>query len=397
MTQPPPQSRPPRDERPAGPPASRPLPRDEGSGRWAGQAPPRYLPPQDPPPHPGSAPQWGARPPWQQAERPPPPPPKRGVPGLIIGLVLTGIFLLVAGTAGVSVLSSRTEGASDYDTPARESGDGPAHETRPTTAPTSAGETSSSSEPSATRSSPNTGSSASARPVVALGDNPINIPGNGAVNTSCPLPSFSTDTAGQSAFYEAAMPCLMEMWTPALQEANLPVRLPDVVTTDGTVESPCGTRTWDQTAMYCPGNNTIYMTARYYAEKEGRTDAGVFLGQLAHEFGHAVQSMSGINQAYTSASYEANGTSPAGLELTRRSELQATCYGGMALASLQNGGVDNDIIFAALNDSRGRGDEYNAQPDHGSIATNTAWVNRGFYKNRVIECNTWLAGPDLVD
>ncbi|MCX2733431.1 neutral zinc metallopeptidase [Saccharopolyspora sp. NFXS83] len=404
MTQQPPQSQPPWGERPVGPPpASQPLPQHQAPARYqaprqAGQEQPHYLPPQLPPP--AQPPQWGP-PPWQQGYDPPqapPPKPRRTAPGVIVALVITGLFLLGAGTVGVSALTRSGTDASDYETPVHETGDGSANDSRTSAAPTTSSEPSSTpSSSAAPTTAPSSGYAPAARPVAALGDNPINIPGNGAVNTPCPLPRFATDTAAQAAFYEAALPCLMAMWAPALREANLPVRMPSVLTIDGTVESPCGTRTWDQTAMFCPGNNTIYMTARYYADKEGRTDAGVFLGQFAHEFGHAVQSMSGINQAYTAASYDANGTSPVGLELTRRSELQATCYEGMALASLQNGGVHNDIIFAALTDSRGRGDEYNAQPDHGSIATNTAWIDQGFYKNRVTECNTWIATPDQVD
>ncbi|MCA1185520.1 neutral zinc metallopeptidase [Saccharopolyspora sp. 6T] len=420
MTQP----QPPWGERPVGPPpAAQPLPPTESGGAPG----PHYLPPQLPPPPQSdgqqwsrqqwNAPrpdeqqwggpqwtgqqwngqQWNGAPPWHRPGGHPaaPPPPPRSTPwALVLALVITALFLVGVGTISVTALTKR-DTAADYPGPVHETGDGSANATTsaaPTSEATSSAPTSS-TEPSTSASVDST----PARSVATLGDNPININGNGAVNTPCPLPRFATDTASQSAFYEAALPCLMEMWTPALEEANLPVRMPDVVTTDSTVTSPCGTRTWDQTAMYCPGNNTIYMTARYYADKEGRTEPGVFLGQFAHEFGHAVQSMSGINEAYTQATYEANGTSPAGLELTRRSELQATCFGGMALASFQNGGMDNDIIFAALADARGRGDEYNPQPDHGSVATNTAWVDQGFYKNRVTECNTWLADPDQVD
>ena len=183
----------------------------------------------------------------------------------------------------------------------------------------------------------------------------------------------------------------------ALRAADLPVRLPSVVTVAQQAETPCGKREWDQTAMYCPGDNTIYMTARYYAEKENRTNGGAFLGQFSHEFGHAVQSMAGINRAYTDTSARVGGESPAGLELTRRSELQATCFEGMALASFQNGGAPDDLIYGALADSRARGDEYNPQPDHGHVATNAEWINRGFTTNRITQCNTWAAPPSSVD
>ena len=67
------------------------------------------------------------------------------------------------------------------------------------------------------------------------------------------------------------------------------------------------------------------------------------------------------------------------------------------LVALQNGGVGDDYVFPALQDSANRGDEYTGAHDHGSLATNRRWIDQGFYKNRVTECNTWLAAPSDVD
>lgn len=319
---------------------------------------------------------------------------------LVAGLAVGGACLLGFGALGVSTMSLSAGNRTAEPPPA----DDPVVATPPPGSPDHPG---SGQEPAGSTAEPAAGArtaepdpltgSPYARPVLALADNPINVPGNGAVNTSCPLPRFATDLAAQNAFYQAAAPCLMRMWAPSLRAADLPVRLPSVVTVAQQAETPCGKREWDQTAMYCPGDNTIYMTARYYAEKENRTNGGAFLGQFSHEFGHAVQSMAGINRAYTDTSARVGGESPAGLELTRRSELQATCFEGMALASFQNGGAPDDLIYGALADSRARGDEYNPQPDHGHVATNAEWINRGFTTNRITQCNTWAAPPSSVD
>ena len=233
--------------------------------------------------------------------------------------------------------------------------------------------------------------------MVALGNNPINITGNGATNTDCTVPDFNIEISAQDRFYQATIDCLMQAWAPALHEANLPAETPRVITVGEDTNTPCGVRRWNQTALYCPNDHTIYMTARYYSEVENRTRGGVYLGQFTHEFGHAIQGLAGINTAYGDALGQAGATSPAGLELTRRSELQATCFEGMSLAALQNGGVSNELIFPALQDSSLRGDEHGTVPDHGSTQTNAAWVNQGFTKNRVVQCNTWLAGPQDVD
>lgn len=230
----------------------------------------------------------------------------------------------------------------------------------------------------------------------ALAENPLNIAGNGAVTTACELPEFGTDVAAQDAFYQAALPCLMDAWQPALEDADLPTTPPDVLTTGTDVDSPCGARPWDQTAMYCPANHTIYMNARYYAEIEGQSEPGVFLGQFAHEFGHAVQGLSGISRAYNDVSDEPDDPALED-ELSRRSELQATCFGGMSMAALQNGGLREDYVSAALRDARDRGDEQGGpERTHGSLRSNETWLKNGFYSNRTTECNTWEADSTAV-
>ncbi|PKW14524.1 neutral zinc metallopeptidase [Saccharopolyspora spinosa] len=333
--------------------------------------------------------------PRPQRQMPPPmppmrPPKRKSNTGVVVALLLVGVGLFGIGTIGAMAASITSNRASDYSSTSG----------RTTTTGSSESETSRSTTTSredATTTEPGSNDDG-AKPVAELGDNPINVPGNGAMNIPCNLPRFNTDVASQDRFYQAALPCLMKAWTPALENANLPARTPAVITTGENIETPCGTRRWNQTAMYCPGNHTIYMTARYYAQMEKRTKAGAYLGQFAHEFGHALQGMTGINSAYGDASYDAGGSATtAGLELTRRSELQATCFEGMTLAALQNGGVSNDYIFPALEDSSGRGDEHSDVPDHGSMATNAAWVEQGFRKNRITECNTWLAASSDVD
>ncbi|GAB3284847.1 neutral zinc metallopeptidase [Parasphingorhabdus pacifica] len=323
---------------------------------------------------------------------------------LIILAVVSGFFLLTMGAFGVATTTlladgggTTAENSPPHDTFAWETtSDQP---TIPTTTDAD-GSTERSVEPGyeTTGATETTQTAPGPQRVVAHGENPFNITGNGAVQTACDMPAFDTSVAGQDAFYQAVLPCLMEMWEPALRDANLPVVTPTVVTSGDDVQSPCGTRNWNQTAMYCPGNHTIYMTARYYADEEGRSRPGVYLGQFAHEFGHALQGMTGINAAYGNALYDVGGVgTPDGLELSRRSELQATCFEGMSLAALQNGGVSDDYIFPALQDSSLRGDEHNKQRDHGTEASNASWVEQGFYKNEIVECNTWLAEPSTVD
>ncbi|MHA6802555.1 neutral zinc metallopeptidase [Salinifilum ghardaiensis] len=383
-----------------------PWPPDRHPDRHAAPPPPQGTHPQGAPPQ-QATPQQGAPQQGTPPRRTPPHggPQRSSTRGPVVALLAATAMLLFAGTLGAvatTVIRSGSATAGGPDTPAL-----PEASTSPGSNPLleeseleSRSDTPNAEPPrnAENRTTGPTTARAPAAPVPALGDNPLNIAGNGAVNTPCDLPPFDTDPASQDAFYQAAVPCLQRMWAPALREAGLPTDAATVVTTASSVETPCGQREWNETAMYCSHNHTIYMTARYYPEIEGQQEPGVYLGQLAHEYGHAVQGMAGISEAYNKAVADAGGYDTAeGQALSRRSELQATCFGGMALAALQNGGLSNDHVFPALRDASNRGDEQgNEGRTHGSLASNEKWAERGFHANRITECNTWNAAEAAV-
>lgn len=350
--------------------------------------------------HPGMPPAPG----WYQRAPLPPPRRKSNPAAVIVPLTVVG-FMIIAPVAAIG-LSLSGRHSSDYGSSTSSSTSGSYDSTYSSTYSSSNSSTYSSTPSSSsysTESGEDTASSTPAtlagpHPVASLGDNPINMPEKGAVNTPCSLPRLSTDIDSQQAFFETEADCLIRAWTPALQAANLPIRRPNVVATGSDVVSPCGRRRWNETALYCSGNHTIYMTVRHYSEVEQKGTAGVYFGQFAHEVGHAIQGMAGIMDAKATALYDAGGSdTPNGLEISRRTELQATCFGGMSYAAFQNGGVDNNrYIMPALQDAGERGDEYGNQPDHGVLATNKSWVQQGFRHNEVYQCDTWKASSSDV-
>jgi predicted metalloprotease len=125
---------------------------------------------------------------------------------------------------------------------------------------------------------------------------------------------------------------------------------------------------------------------------------GKYLGQLAHEYGHHIQWLTGMLKASDRAQYEAGGwDTPKGLDLNRRMELQATCFGGMTLAPLSHGAVPIDVIRVGLSDAGNRGD-YDIYPtkDHGTPQNNASWVDKGYKTNQASACNTWAADAGAV-
>jgi predicted metalloprotease len=350
-----------------------------------------------PPPQPS----WGAPPgsgyPPGYGPYPPMQPPRKSN-GPIVALILGGVVILGLGAVGVfaATLNNKVtdSGYSNYTTQS------PTF-TLPTTtdepATTTAGPP---SRPSSSKSQSTQQTQAGAKAVYALADHPFLRPNFGANTISgCPLPAMDYSPAGQDQFLRAALPCIESMWKPALQAANLPYQPVELHVITETAQYPCGTVRPDQTARYCQGG--IYWTANAYAAERNPNNPnhpGKYLGQLAHEYGHHLQWLTGMLKASDRAQYDAGGwDTPKGLDLNRRMELQATCFGGMSLAPLSHGAIPIDVIRVALSDAGNRGD-YDIYPtkDHGSPQNNANWVNQGYKTNQASACNTWAADAGNV-
>lgn len=74
--------------------------------------------------------------------------------------------------------------------------------------------------------------------------------------------------------------------------------------------------------------STVSMSPNRYGNHDG-----FYLAVYAHEYGHHVQELSGISSEEWNQRVAAGVDSPVGLELSRRSELQAQCFSGMFLGS----------------------------------------------------------------
>jgi uncharacterized protein len=316
-----------------------------------------------------------------------------------VGVAVAVVVLLLAGVGVVGLLGTRLMSTSPTAEPGlgdqRAQGAAPTRATDPAgTAQPTGGPDPTTPQPPATTATP----PRRAEPVLALGDHPINTEGVGLPATTCALPRFGQDAAAQAAFYRAGVPCLDTAWSPVLSAANLPTGAPSVEVTTGEVSSPCGSNPANTPAFYCPTNRTIYLPAGYYSERFG-AESGQYLAVLAHEYGHHVQGITGIFDAYWDQRYEAGPQSEAGLEFSRRLELQATCYAGMFVAGVSGrGSVDGDVVDQLVFGLGNGGDD--AVPDlprdHGTMANNARWADQGRRYNLAWQCNTWLADASSV-
>jgi predicted metalloprotease len=211
---------------------------------------------------------------------------------------------------------------------------------------------------------------------------------------TCQLSRWRTDPQSAAAFFQSALPCLEAAWAPAMQRAGLPYFSPKLEFPEGTNwSSPCGAVSGGVVAaFYCGQNTTIYMPFAGLQTQQYGAHPGVYLAVFAHEFGHHIQQLSGVWEAYWDARYEAGADTAAGLELSRRAELQAQCFSGMFLAaSYPRGSVDDNILNEART-TQDRGDHTaNAPRDHGSDQHTIGWWEQGAQKNRTGQCNTWVS------
>ncbi|WP_237048101.1 neutral zinc metallopeptidase [Lentzea guizhouensis] len=317
------------------------------------------------------------------------PPRRKSSNGPILALVLGGVAVLgiaaVGGFAATLNSKVRDAGYSNYTTYS------------PTYTSTSTTTTTTTTKPATTTRATTSTPPAQAGPkaVYKLADHPIfGSPNFGAYDIdACRLPQMEYSPAGEDRFLQAALPCIEKAWKPMFQKANLPYQPVEVQTHTGTIQTPCGDHTVNETAVYCRG--VIYWPAGFYANEPNMVrHPGKYLGQLGHEYGHHVQWLSGMLRAADQAQYDVGGwDTPKGLELNRRLELQATCFGGMTLAPLsRNGVLPMDVINTGLQDAGQRGD-YNRTPDHGSQPNNHRWVMHGHKQNKTSACNTWAASP----
>jgi predicted metalloprotease len=260
----------------------------------------------------------------------------------------------------------------------------------------------SSAAPSSTRTSPSTSAPTAAglQKIVKLADHPIlQDPAAGLKNLACPLPSWQSNQAAVEAFFTAAGRCLNAAWGPFLDYYKLPFVPPTLhFPTGPSFDTQCGTiQVGIATAAYYCENN-LYVPFRGLQTDQYGNNPGVYLALFAHEYGHHVQEVAGLMDAAWQKIYEVGPTSPAGLEMSRRKELQAQCFSGMFLGAHvdQGGSVTRDMFDKAWTDQDTRGDNTSGSHDHGTNAHYAAWWRVGAKSDRIADCNTFAAPSSAV-
>jgi predicted metalloprotease len=230
-------------------------------------------------------------------------------------------------------------------------------------------------------------------------------------------PSESVGTAGKVTgspaeerevdFVDAVMKDVQGTWQSLLNDRYEPTRV--VLFRDAT-NSGCGFAQSATGPFYCPQDQRVYLDLGFFEELQQRFGApGDFARAyvVAHEVGHHVQRLSGIEQRVRNLQRTSPNDANA---LSVRMELQADCFAGVwghaaaqpgraqnGQVELESGDVEEGLnAAAAIGDDRlQRMSNGRVAPDrftHGSSEQRVEWFRRGLESGSPDACNTFGRG-----
>ena len=189
-------------------------------------------------------------------------------------------------------------------------------------------------------------------------------------------------------------------WTQILSEQGVPYRHAKLVLFRDQINSACGRAQSASGPFYCPQDEKVYIDLGFYDELKQRFGApGEFAEAyvLAHELGHHVQKLIGVEQKVHAAQEQ---NPQAANQLSERLELQADCFAGVwGHSTDQRKILDPGEVREGLNAAAAVGDDRlqrmagrTVNPEtftHGSSQQRMDWFQRGFSTGDMKTCNTF--------
>ncbi len=222
--------------------------------------------------------------------------------------------------------------------------------------------------------------------------------GNQAVDTADP--ARDSAEAPQVQFVSFVLDDVQHTWEQVLPVSGKTYHHAKLVLFRDSIDSACGTAQSATGPFYCPGDEKVYVDLAFFDELKTRFGApGEFAEAyvIAHEIGHHVQKLMGIEQRVaTLQQRDPRLQNP----LSVRLELQADCLAGVwGNSTGKRNLIDQSDIDAGLRAAAAVGDDRlqrmttgHVSPEsftHGSSAQRTEWFRRGLEAGTVAACNTF--------
>jgi predicted metalloprotease len=221
-----------------------------------------------------------------------------------------------------------------------------------------------------------------------------------SVATSTPDPARTQAEQPIKEFVTFVLDDVQAQWQQILPPLGKQYRHAKLVLFRDATDSGCGTAQSATGPFYCPDDEKVYIDLGFYQELRDRFGAPGQFAQayvLAHELGHHVQKILGIEQKVTQLQQQnPSQQNP----LSVRLELQADCFAGVwGNTTQQRNLLEAGDIESGLQAAAAVGDDRIAsavgariRPEsftHGSAADRSMWFKRGFQSGRVQDCDTF--------
>jgi predicted metalloprotease len=248
--------------------------------------------------------------------------------------------------------------------------------------------------------------------VLALlgGGNVLGGGGAGGIGVDAPLDQFPAAPQGdrtsveplgnQAEFINFVFTDVQKFWQGQFQKAGESYQPADIVLFRSATPTGCGQGTADTGPFYCPADSTVYIDLSFYQELSQRFGAPGDFAQayvIAHEMGHHVQNLLGIDDQVRS---QVNDDPDQANALSVRQELQADCFAGVwAHSTYERGMLEKGDLQEGLTAAAAVGDDRiqrqttgRVNPEtwtHGSSKQRQTWFDRGFESGSPDACDTF--------
>jgi predicted metalloprotease len=212
-------------------------------------------------------------------------------------------------------------------------------------------------------------------------------------------PGGTLDPQGETdEFISYLVSDIQDFWAETFSQSGRDYPITKLVLFTGSTSSGCGPASAATGPFYCPADRKVYLDLEFFDELKSRFGApGDFAMAyvIAHEFGHHVQTATGVSQAVQDTVSQ-DGTRSN--ELSVKQELQADCLAGVwahsAISELEPGDIEEALTAAAAvgDDRIQQGTSGRIDPEswtHGSSQQRQAWFTAGYRSGNVADCDTF--------
>ncbi len=221
---------------------------------------------------------------------------------------------------------------------------------------------------------------------------PIQTQGGTTASESCTIDPLSRETCN-------ALSSLNKTWEPIFRASNVQFAPPKLVFYSQAGNSGCGAAQSSMGPFYCPTDSGIYIDTDFYKEMEQRLGASGDFARayvIAHEYGHHIQTLTGISDQIRSAQSQ---NPQRANQLQVRMELQADCYAGVWAAKNRNK-IEPGDMEEGLNAAHSIGDDtlmksagrrpVEASFTHGTSAQRMEWLRNGLESGNDETCDALM-------